>query len=89
MASKTFSATRGPQAGDGRQLASWSLSAGGTALVVNFCEETSGSPLFQVQVPINTSASQAYPKPIKPPAGGRWHVQVVSGTLVRGTIDLI
>ena len=88
MALKTFTATRSPATGDPKKLCSWYLSAGGTALVVNFCEETSATPVFQVQVPINASASQAHPDHLSCPSGGRWHVELVSGTLNRGVIDL-
>ena len=89
MALKTFTGTRAPAAGDTRYLGAWHLSAGGTALVVNFCEETSATPIFQIQLPINSSSSQSYAKPIRPPSGGRWHVELVSGTLNRGAIDLV
>lgn len=86
MAIKTFTATRPPAAGDGKQLRSWHLSAGAVALIVELCDGVVGTPLIQIQVPINTSASQAYPSPLIFPAG--LHVEVVSGTLNRGAIDL-
>ena len=89
MSVKSFTNDRPPVAGDTRKLVSWSLAAGGTAAVVNFCEESAAAPIFQVQVPANTSASQSYIHPIKPPSGGRWHVELVSGVLNRGTVDLI
>lgn len=90
MALKSFTASRAPATSDaGRGLASWHLSAGGTALIVNFCEEVSGDPQFQVQVPINTSASQSYAKPLRCEQGGRWHVEIVSGALNRGAIDIV
>ena len=89
MALKTFTATRPPATGDARWLTSWHLSAGGTALVVNFCEEANTAPVFQVQVPINASASQAYHKNLRTPSGGRWHIEVVSGVLNRGAVDLV
>jgi hypothetical protein len=86
---KTFVATRAPQAGDTNSLKSWQISGGGTALVVNFCEESAANPIFQVQVAINAYAAQDYSKPISPPNGGRWHIEVVSGTLNRACIDLV
>ena len=88
MALKTFTATRAVTAGDSKRLASWHLSAGGTALVVNFCDKDSGTPLWQVQLAINTSASQAYPQspPVFP---NGLHVELVSGVLNRGCIDLV
>jgi len=84
---KTFTATAAYVSGDPKKIASWHLSAGGTACIVNFCNGTSATPIFQVQVPINTSASQSYPKPMHFPAG--LHVELVSGVLNRGTVDLI
>jgi hypothetical protein len=87
MALRTFTATRAVAAGDGKILRSWHLSAGAVALVVNFCDGTSATPIFQVQVPINTSASQAYPHP-GAIFGSGCHVEVVSGTLNRGSIDV-
>lgn len=88
MALKTFTATRAPVIGDPKKLTNWHLSAGGTALVVRFCEGTSATPIFEVQIPINSSASQAYPDHLSCPSGGQWHIEVVSGTLNRGSIDL-
>jgi len=74
-------------AGDGKSLHSWHISAGAVAVVVEFCNGDAASPLIQVQVPINTSASQAYPHPAPVfPAG--LHVELVSGTLNRGCIDI-
>ena len=89
MALKTFTATRAPVAGDTRKLTSWHLSAAATAIVVNFCENTSATVIFQVQVPLNTSASQAYIHPLRPPSGGLWHIELVSGALNFGAVDLI
>jgi hypothetical protein len=91
VAQRTFTATRPPAAGDGRWLASWELAQGAAALVANFCEETSAAPIFQIQLPANASASQAYAKPIRCPNGGRWHVELVSGgaSFVRGGLDLV
>lgn len=86
MALKTFTATRPPATGDGKTLKNWHLSAAGTALVVRFCDGTSATPLFEVQVPINTSASQAYGVGIVFPAG--LHIELVSGALNRGCIDI-
>jgi len=86
LRSRTFSATRAVTAGDGKSLASWDLSAGGTALVVNFCSGTSATPLWQVQVPANASASHAYSQPFPVFVNGL-HVEVVSGTLNRGLVD--
>lgn len=86
MALKTFTATRAPVAGDSKQLYAWHLSAGGVALIVNFCDGTSATPLFQIQLPINSSSSQAYPKAIVFPNG--CHVELISGTLNRGAVDL-
>jgi len=87
MALKTFTADRSPAAGDGKRLYSWHLSAGAVALVVEFCDGTAATPLIQVQVPINTSASQAYAHDAPTfPAG--LHVELVSGTLNRGCIDI-
>lgn len=89
MAIKTFTATRAPVSGDSKKLSAWQLSAGAVALVVNFCEGTSASPVFQVQVPVNSSSSLAYHKNLGTPSGGYWHVEVVSGTLNRGAVDLV
>jgi hypothetical protein len=87
MALRTFTADRPPIAGDGKMLRSWHLSAGAVALVVELCDGTAATPLIQIQVPINTSASQAYPHPGPVfPAG--LHVELVSGTLNRGAIDI-
>lgn len=88
MALKTFTADRPPAAGDGKFLSSWHLSAGGTALVAEFCDGTAATPLFQVQVPINTSASQSYSKTAEPFFPNGLHVEVVSGVLNRGCIDI-
>jgi hypothetical protein len=89
MALKTFTATRPPAAGDGKRLASWHLSCGATtALIVNFCDGTSATPLFQVQVPVTASASQAYSQPM-PIFPNGLHVEVVSGNFTRGAVDLI
>jgi hypothetical protein len=50
--------------GRGQRLASWHLSAGAAALV-NFRRGSVSGPIqFQVQLPLNTSASQAYPSPL-------------------------
>jgi hypothetical protein len=73
-----------------RSLQSWHLSAGGTALVVNFRASTAaadatGAILFQVQVPINSSASQSYFRPLG--FSGGLYVQVLSGVLNAGLID--
>lgn len=87
MAMRTFTATRAVTPGDGKRLVSWHLSSGGTALVVDFCDGTSSTPIFQVQLPINASASQSYNVP-HPNFPNGVHVQVVSGTLVRGAIDV-
>jgi hypothetical protein len=65
---------------------SWHLFAS-TAAIVEFCDGTAGTPMFQVQVPAGGSASQSYPKPINFPRG--LHVELVSGTLTRGAIDLV
>jgi hypothetical protein len=88
MALKTFTATRAADApGKANTLRYWSLSAGGTALVVNFCDGTSATPVFQVQVPINSSASQALANPFIGFPNGL-HVELVSGILNRGCIDI-
>src|SRR6266542_3230389 len=61
MALKTFTATRAPAVGDGKWLKSWHLSQGiTTALVANFCEDSAANPIFQVQLPINSSLSPSY-----------------------------
>ncbi|MEP6909979.1 MAG: hypothetical protein ABI896_06045 [Actinomycetota bacterium] len=87
MALKTFTASRAPAAGDGKCLQGWYLSSGGVALVVNFCNGPSAAPTFQVQLPVNSSSSQAYPQPM-PVFPNGCHVEVVSGTLNRGAIDI-
>jgi hypothetical protein len=87
MAVKTFTATRAPQAGDSKLLTGWGLSAGGTALVVNFCDGSSATPIFQVQLPVNSSGKQSYFKPLIFP--NKLHVEVVSGMLTRGSVDLL
>jgi hypothetical protein len=73
-----------------RSLGAWHLSAGATALVVNFrasvpAANNTGAILFQVQVPINSSASQSYFRPLG--FGGGLYVEVVSGVLNAGSID--
>ena len=88
MSVKTVTATRSPAAGAERAIKSWHLSAS-TAAVVNCCQESSATRIFQVQVPANSSASQAYYKPIRTPGNGRWHIEVVSGALNRGAVDLV
>ena len=86
---KTFTATRAAdKPGAANQLRSWHLSAGGTALVVNFCDNTAATPFFQVQVPINSSASESYPQS-QPWFPNGLHVEVVSGILNRGCIDIV
>jgi hypothetical protein len=87
VALKTFTADRPPVAGDGKRLHSWHISAGAVAVIVEFCDGTAATPMFQVQVPINTSASQVYghAAPVFP-AG--LHVELISGTLNRGCIDI-
>ena len=88
MALKTFTADRSADlAGKADRLTFWSLSAGAVALVVNFCDGTSSTPLWQVQVAVNASASQAYAHPFLYFPNGL-HVEVVSGTLNRGCIDI-
>jgi hypothetical protein len=86
LAVKTFTGDRpfNPVT-DGKFLRSWHLSASATA-VVEFCNGSAGAPMFQVQLPAGSSASQAYHKPLCFPLG--LHVELVSGTLVRGAIDL-
>lgn len=88
MALKTFTATRAVTAGDGKRLASWALSAGGVALVVRLCDGTSATPLIELQVPINASASEVYAQqaPVFP---NGLHVELISGTLNRGCVDLV
>jgi hypothetical protein len=73
-----------------RNLTSWHLSAGGVALIVNFrvavaAANNSGAIQFQVQVPVNSSASQSYNRPLGFSNG--LYVEVVSGTLNAGLID--
>jgi hypothetical protein len=89
MAVRTFTATRPPANGDSKWLGSWSLSAGGVALVAEFCDGTSSAPMWQVQVPANSSASQSYGigkgRPFFP---NGLYVKVVSGTLNRGAVDV-
>lgn len=88
MALKTFTATRNADnPGKANFLRFWSLSAGAVALVVRFCDSSSATPLFEVQVPINSSASQSFAHPFAPFPNGL-HVEVVSGTLNRGCIDI-
>jgi len=82
----TFTADRPVVAGEGHKLASWHLSAS-TATIVEFCNGDASAPMFQVQVPVTGSASQAYPKPLHFPRG--LHVEIVSGGFTRGAIDLI
>lgn len=91
MALRTFTGTRAVGAGgavDGKYLSSWHLSCAGTALVVRLCDGTSATPLIEIQVPINTSASQAYPRGGEPFFPNGLHVEVVSGALNRGCIDI-
>jgi hypothetical protein len=83
---KSFTATRPVAAGDGRRLASWSLSAGAVALKVQFCNGTAAAPMFEIQVPVNASSSMSYPSPPVFPLG--CHLELISGTLNRGEIDV-
>lgn len=89
MALKTFTDDRAPATGDGKYLNSWHFSAGGTACVIRLCDGTSSTPLIEIQVPINTSASQSYGgsgrRPFFP---NGLHVELVSGALNRGCIDI-
>lgn len=85
MALKTFTGDRPSQAGDSKLLRGWHLSASATA-VVDFCNGAAGTPIFQVQVPASTSASQSYSRPLCFPNG--LHVKLVSGTLIRGAVDI-
>jgi hypothetical protein len=85
---RTFTATRAPQTGDTKRLASWFLSAGGTAEVMNFCSGTSATPLFQVQIPANASASQVYSNACPVFVNGL-HLELVSGVLNKGVVDLV
>jgi hypothetical protein len=85
---RTFTATRAPQAGDTKRLASYSLSAGATPLVVNFCNGSAAAPIFQVQVPALGSKSVGFDQPSLPVFVNGLHVEVVSGTLNRGAIAL-
>jgi hypothetical protein len=73
-----------------RNLTAWHLSAGATALVVNFraavaAANNTGAIQFQVQVPINSSASQSYNRPLGFSNG--LYVEVVSGVLNAGSVD--
>lgn len=87
MALKTFTATRAPAAGDGKRLTSVHLSAGGVACIVNLCDGTSATPIIQIQVPINSSFHYSFNQsaPVFP---NSLHVELVSGTFVRGAIDI-
>jgi hypothetical protein len=87
MAEKTFTATRSVTAGDGKRLASWCLSQGTGAQIVRFCNGTAAAPLIEIQVPANSSTSQAYPTPLFFPLG--LHCEVVNANLVRGAVDLV
>jgi hypothetical protein len=86
MALKTFTATRAPQLGDGKILRAWHLSAS-VAAIVNFCDGTSATPIFQVQIPNLASASEVYGQAgVVFPNG--LHIEIVSGTFTRGAIDI-
>ena len=74
--------------GQGKRLASWSISQGAGANTVNFRRGTvSGAVVFQVQVPTITSASQAYPSP--PYCKEGWFVEVVGTGLNFVCVDVI
>jgi hypothetical protein len=75
--------------GRGKRLQSWHISQGTGAQIVNFrhataADDNTGAVVFQVQVPANTSASQAYPDPIYVPEG--FYVEVVNTGLNYATI---
>lgn len=86
MAFKTFTATRAPQAGDGKILRGYILSAS-TATIINFCDGTNATPIFQVQLPALGSSSEVFGQsgPVFP---NGLHIEVVSGTFTRGAIDI-
>lgn len=86
MAFKTFTATRAPAAGDGKILRAYVLSAS-LAAIVNFCDGTSATPIFQVQIPSTGSVSESFGQNGAVFPNGL-HVEVVSGTFTRGAIDI-
>jgi hypothetical protein len=86
LAVKTFTGDRPPTANDGKFLRAWHLSQGAGAQTIQFCNGVVGSPIFEVQLPANTSASQIYHHPICFPNG--LHVEVVATGFIRGGIDL-
>lgn len=87
MALKTFTNDRAPAVGDGKRLASVHLAATAAA-VVELCDGTAATPLIQFQIPINTSKEVVYSQPM-PVFPNGLHVELVSGTLGRGCVDLV
>lgn len=87
-ASANFGGGTPKGAGVNKRLASWHLSNGATAAVtVNFQDADSGALLFQVQLPVSASSSQAYPNPLYTKGG--WNIVVTGGPLNAGALDLI
>lgn len=75
--------------GKGKRLASWHFSAAGTAIVANFRNGGAAGPIqWQVQIPINASASQAYSNPA-PLFTNSLYVEIVSGAVNAANVDLI
>ena len=77
-------------AGRGKKLASWHISQGAGAQVVNFRKGAlAGAIVFQVQVPATTSASQSYDSPLKIDTGEGWFIEVVASGLNFLTVNIL
>jgi hypothetical protein len=75
-------------AGKGRRLASWALSQGVGAGLVNFRSGgATGQVMFQVQLPAGTSAFRAFDQCPTFPAGV--FVEVVNSGFAVGSVDLV
>jgi len=89
MALKTFTATRAADVpGRSNQLRSWSVSQGTGAQTIRFCDGTTATPLFEVQLPATSSASQSYSNPY-PVFPNGLAVEVVGTGFNRGCIDIV
>lgn len=72
--------------GQGKRLASWHISAGAASIVRFRRGSLAGAVIFEVQVPLNTSASQSYASPLYVTEGIFVEVTVA---LNAGCVDII
>jgi hypothetical protein len=77
-------------AGRGRRLASWALSQGVGAGLVNFRSGGAAGPiLLQLQLPASSSRFQAYDQAGLPVFPGGLYVEVTGAGLNAGSVDLV